>query len=79
MGRWDQWKTTCPGCNGGLVVTELTLTATGEKLSPNTELQSDGFEFDPDQNLRNLSTENEVVKCIKCGRSYDLADLALDK
>lgn len=43
MGRWDQWKTTCPGCNGGLVVTELTLTVTGEKLSPNTELQSDGF------------------------------------
>jgi hypothetical protein len=77
----DQWVTYCPNCHGQgtLRVVEATLTATGEKVCPNTELTGAGFIVDPDDlhdDLKDQSTEDEVVQCDICHRKFDLSDLA---
>lgn len=74
-----QWKTSCPLCNcDRLLVTEVTLVATGEVIHPGTVLQPDGFIVDPDNertHLKDQSTDNEVVMCPRCRSFFTLTDL----
>lgn len=75
---YDQWRTDCPKCGEEeLVVTEVTLAATGKKHSPDAPLMPDGFEVDPGfvLDLKDYSTEDERVKCSGCGAEFDLCDL----
>lgn len=77
----DQWVTYCPNCHGDgtLRVVEATLAATGDKVHPNTGLSGDGFIVDPEgklEDLKDQSTEDEVVQCYMCRRKFDLSDLA---
>jgi hypothetical protein len=75
-----QWLTTCPNCGERqLVVHEVTLMATGERVVLNTPLAEDGFEVNHPDAQDDGSTTDEVVHCCRCGKNYDLADLSLDK
>ncbi|NJO81567.1 MAG: hypothetical protein HC828_01570 [Blastochloris sp.] len=74
----DQWLTDCPYCGDTLIVTNVTLAATGNRVSLYTPLCGDGFEVNHPDAQDNGSTSDEEVLCTGCKREYKLADLALD-
>jgi hypothetical protein len=77
-----QWDTKCPQCKEeALIVREAVLCATGERIHPASPLAPDGFDVDPAGkflHLKDMSTEDEKVMCLKCKAEFDLSDLALD-
>ena len=80
---FNQWKTTCPKCEqkGGLVVSEAILVAVGRKIHPNTPLEPTGFDVDPSNeyaDLKDHSTDEEIVHCLKCKADFCLEELSLD-
>jgi len=76
MNGDEQWTTLCPQCgaDGELVVVEAVLVGTGERLRFRSLLYADGFSV-PVEDIRDCSTEDELVECGSCGARLDLADL----
>lgn len=73
-----QWKTKCPVCGGQLYVTEVYVNATGKKAYQHEELHADGFSVPATADLKDGSTQDEVVTCGgTCGRTYGLHELEL--
>lgn len=82
VDSFSQWRTDCPSCKktGCLTVISAKLARTGERVYPGTQLQADGFEVDPQgkfPNLKDMSTEDEVVHCTECGARFSLTELTL--
>jgi len=75
---YDQWKDTCPDCDGALVVYKMTLEATGETLRTSVDLHPDGFVVPAPDNIKNCSTSDEKVRCCDCGKTFELHELALE-
>jgi uncharacterized protein YbaR (Trm112 family) len=76
---YDQWRTDCPECSGQLAVVSFDLCANGKHVDTNATLHSDGFEVDsPYPDLKDQSTENEMVRCRVCGKEYTLDELSLE-
>jgi hypothetical protein len=77
--RFETFSTRCPYCGqeSCITVIEVTLTQTSQVLQPGVPLQTDGFGIydfcNPD--LKDLSTEDERVRCDECGSEFDLGDL----
>lgn len=60
------YKTECPACGGSLSVVQLSWVG-------RMPLEEDGFSFvDADSGS---ATDDEVVKCDKCGKKFSLGDL----
>jgi hypothetical protein len=75
-----QWITICPNCGAEpLLVTKVTLLATGREVYLNTPLCNDGFEVNHPDTARDGSTEDEHVLCTKCYEAYLLSDLAIEE
>lgn len=75
---YESFKTECPKCGSdNLVVSEATLCATGERIYMHSTLHADGFEVPADEDLKDCSTEDEVVLCKECGHTFPLADITL--
>lgn len=74
----QQWLTGCPECGAkeSLIVTEITISATGERKIINSKLDPDGFGFEYER--KDSSTEDEIVICAHCTRKYYLEDLLID-
>lgn len=68
----------CPQCRskGNLRVVQYTLSATGQVVEDNARLEADGFEVNAPDDLKDCSTEDEVVKCSACGGICDLGVLS---
>lgn len=82
MSDFDQWVTKCPKCGAEdrLIVTEVRLCCNGEIHNPDSRLQPDGFEVDPECVFTaedDLSTEDEKVVCLGCLTRFDLCDLTV--
>lgn len=76
-GSYAVYRDACPACGMYLQVYEVTLVRTGETHKILAPLEKDGFEFDAGDGGKDMSTENEKVRCIECGETYDLGDLTL--
>jgi len=75
---YESFKNTCPKCGKDSVkVVEATLTATGQRITMNTDLYKDGFIVPAPDNLRDQSTEDEKCHCTACGHDFDLAEVTL--
>jgi len=74
------YKTKCSSCGagcsscgaGGLIVTEATLMATGQKMTLRSVLHEDGFTFDLPDGIKDGSTTDEKVVCVVCHKTFDL-------
>ncbi len=68
----------CPACNneGTLRVIRYTLSATGQVVEDNARLEADGFEVNAPDDLKDCSTEDELIKCSSCGAILPLELLA---
>lgn len=77
-----QWRTSCPACEEKdcLLVVEVTL-FDGVVFEPWTRLHADGFEVGAwewnDKYAKNESTDEEKIKCEKCGARFSLGNLSL--
>lgn len=75
---YESFKDTCPHCGSqDLVVVEATLVATGERLTMCSSLSVDGFSVPAPDDLKDCSTEDEIVLCRQCGKKFPLADVTL--
>ncbi len=77
-----QWTDRCPNCDNQhcLKVVEVRLVVPGVTIYPGTDLMPDGFEVDPYSDypdLKDLSTEDEKVLCIRCKGEFRLGQLEL--
>jgi len=61
------YKTTCPVCGGDLFVVEA-------KIYLNTRLEPHGFDI---MDSKVLDTDDEVVRCGKCNRTFKLSELVI--
>ena len=79
ISAFKTFSTRCPYCGqeGSIVVIKVTLTLTGTILRPKVPLRSDGFNihYHGAFNEKDLSTENEQVRCNNCGTEYNLSEL----
>ena len=68
-----QWQTTCPDCG---VVDQMNVYS-GVFIAEGMPLDAaEGFSF---HDAKQVSTEDEWVKCAACGSTWDMAFLAIDK
>jgi hypothetical protein len=74
--EFDQWYTTCPKCDGALIVRTATLEATGETIDVNELLQADGFLVPSDE--RDCSTSDELVECLDCHAMFTLDEVSIE-
>ena len=79
--RFETFSTRCPYCGqqNCLLVIEATLVQTNQGIQPHVPLFADRFDIYPlcDRDLKDLSTENEGVRCTLCGTEFDLSELIL--
>lgn len=75
---YAQWRTDCPSCRHDVLIVEsVILSATGERHSPRSVLLEDGFYVNCGDELKDQSTEDEVIRCENCGKGFDLSELTL--
>lgn len=77
-GEYDQWLSTCPQCKDTLHLESYRLSATGHLVEGNgVHLRTDGFPVNAPFDLRDQSTEEEIVYCPRCGFRTALENLSL--
>lgn len=87
---FKSFKVECPHCGGNkLFVIEATIATSGETLDGKrfdwktetldmrAELHEDGFEFDLPDGVKDGSTEDEVVECASCKKTFSLDKVTL--
>lgn len=66
---FDQFRTTCPDCDGRLYVISM-------KVATRIPVEPDGFST---TDAEFFDTEDEVIECDTCGRLFGCGDLMLDE
>ena len=78
LNPYAQWRTDCPSCGHDVLIVEsVILFATGERHYPRSVLQEDGFDVNCSDELKDQSTEEEVIRCENCGKAFGLSELEL--
>lgn len=81
LSAFRTFSTRCPYCGQErcIMIIRATLTHTGKVLRPKVALQSDGFNISSYHKLqeKDMSTENEQVRCDNCKTKFDLSALIL--
>jgi len=77
--KFDPFSTRCPYCGqeNSITVTSVTLTQTFQVVQVGVPLQADGFDISDFCNplLKDLSTQDERVRCDTCGTEFALSEL----
>ena len=78
---FDQWRDECPKCHNRDCFTVFEFTdSTGKKRYPEARLHADGFDTNlPDAFVKKhgADTDEEKVRCDKCGEIFTLDELQL--